>query len=217
MIKTSIACLFTIITFTTAFAQNKTSEYEAFAGSWFDTLNNKPFLPLQLEDTASHIFNTASLTGKTIYADLWFTTCSPCIKEIPYSRSLQQFFAPDTTIAFLSICIDNKERKQAWKKMIHDKQMPGIHLFYVRNHPQTINLIKEYKVTFPMYLLINKQMKIIGYDAPRPSEKGWVHWAIAEAANNKLLSDSYRQLIHHSKNYSEFINTNWQSIEASSP
>src|SRR5881398_949665 len=96
--------LFTCIFFTKVFAQNTSGKYDPYLAASFDQLNNKPFLGLQLEDTSGHIFNTLSLKGKTIYVDFWFTSCPPCLKEIPYSNALQQFFASDTNIVFLNIC-----------------------------------------------------------------------------------------------------------------
>lgn len=193
-----------------AFTQR--SAYNACVADTFDLLNNKTFKELKLEDTNGHLFNTSALYGKTIYIDFWFTSCAPCIKEIPYSASLQQFFAADTNIVFLSICIDNTERKSAWKQLIQKNKMTGIHLFYARNRPQKINLLREYEVTFPTYLLVSKDMKVIGYNAPRPSEEGWVHWAISQAENGVFLSASYRGLMHQSIKYKEFINKNLPAI-----
>ena len=178
----------------------------------FDFLNNKPFKTLLLEDTSSQFFNTSSLYGKVIYVDFWFTSCPPCLKEIPYSQSLQQFFASDTNIVFLNICIENTERKKAWKQMIRDKKITGINLFYELNKPQKINLLREYEITFPSYLLINKEMKVIGYNAPEPSEEGFVQWAIFRAEQNEFLSDSYKGLIQHSPAYDEFIKVSWPKI-----
>jgi len=186
------------------FSQKEASWQDSLAAT-YDILNYKPFAELNLEDTSGNLFNTASLRGKTIYVDFWFTTCPPCLKEIPYAKDLQQYFAEDTNLVFVSICIENIQRKPAWKQMIKDKQMLGIHLFYARNRPQKINLLREYQVTFPTYLLVNKEMKVIGYDAPRPSEKGWVHWAISEAERNVLLSYAYKQYIKRSKEYADFL------------
>lgn len=212
--------LFIILTLlsacTTALSQ-KQAAYDPYAAATFDLLNNKPFFQLQSEDTAGHIFNTTSLAGKTIYVDFWFTACRPCIQEVPYSKSLQQFFTSDTNVVFLNICIDNIERKQAWKQIIQGNKMHGIQLFYARNRPQKINLLREYKITFPTYLLVNKEMKVIGYNAPRPSEEGWVHWAIFQAEQNNLLSASYKKRAEHSKEYNEFINENWKKIISLKP
>ena len=101
--------------------------------------------------------------------------------------------------------------------MIHNREMHGIHLFYVRNQPQKINLLREYEIMFPTYLLVNKQMKVIGYNVPRPSEEGWVHWAIAQAADGEMLSDSYRELMNQSKRYLEFIHKNLPVIASLKP
>jgi thiol-disulfide isomerase/thioredoxin len=174
----------------------------------FDRLNNKPFAALAMEDTSGAIFNTASLIGKTLYVDFWFTACAPCVKEIPYSNALQKYFSKDTNIVFLNICIDNNERKTVWKEMVRDKQMKGIHVFYARNSPQKVNFLREYNIMFPTYLLVNNEFKIIGYDAPRPSQNGWVHWAITQAAENVYLSAAYKKLINHSKEYKAFSTKN---------
>jgi thiol-disulfide isomerase/thioredoxin len=168
-------------------------------------LSDQTFAELELEDTSGNLVKTSSLFGKTVYVDFWFTTCPPCVKEIPFSRKLQQYFAADTNVAFLSICIENWERKTAWKQMIKDKEMPGIQLFYARNRPQKINLLRKYQITFPTYLLLNPKMKIVGYDAPRPSQTGWVHWSILQAIEGKHLSESYRDVVNHSKQFTDFI------------
>lgn len=182
--------------------------------AYYDMLNNESFAQLQLEDTSGNLFNTATLSGKTIYVDFWFTACPPCIKEIPFSKELQQYFSKDTNVVFLSICIENLERKLAWKQMIKEKGMMGTHLFYARNHPQKINLLRKYHVIFPTYLLVNKNMKVIGYDAPRPSEKSFVTWAILKAEEGQNLSESYKQVLMHSKEYKKYLETFADSVSA---
>jgi thiol-disulfide isomerase/thioredoxin len=183
-------CIILVQVLVTGFSQNKFSRYDAYIASTFDLLNNQPFAELQLEDTSGEIHNTISLIGKTLYVDFWFTTCPPCIKQIPFSKTLHKYFEKDTNVVFLNICIDNIERKQDWKQMIKENGMPGIHLFYARNRPQKINLLKAYKISFPTYLLVNKQMKVTGYNAPRPSEEGLVHWVITKATEGLFLSAS---------------------------
>ena len=182
----------------------KTGLYDSLLAH-YDLFSNEPFSNLELEDTSGFLFNTSNLSGKTVYVDFWFTTCPPCIREVPYYKQLQEYFAADTNIAFLSICIENIERKDAWKQLIKDQHIPGIQLFYARNRPQKINLLRQYQITFPTYLILNTAMKVIGYDAPRPSEKGWVEWAIVNAKKGRPLSDSYQQLVRRSGEYSAFI------------
>lgn len=168
---------------------------------------NEPFAELELEDTSGILVKTSSLTGKTMYVDFWFITCPPCIKEIPYTKALHEYFANDTNIVFLTICIENIETKNAWKQMIKTQELPGLHLFYARNRPQKVNVLRKYNLTFPTYLLVNKEMKVIGYNAPRPSEKGLVHWSIMKAAEGKTLPDSYKDVLQHAKQYIDFLTT----------
>lgn len=173
------------------FCQKQNRRYDSLI-STYSYLYNQPFPQLELEDTSGTLVKTSSLVGKTIYVDFWFTTCPPCIKEIPYSKALQQYFEKDTTIVFLSICIDNLDRKSEWKKMIKEHAIRGLHLFYARNRPQKVNLLRKYKITFPTYLLLNKELNVIGYNAPRPSEIGWVHYAIEQAGRNISLANSFK-------------------------
>jgi thiol-disulfide isomerase/thioredoxin len=204
---------FAIICYASVFAQKGSLPNHGTAAK-FDLLNSRTFLAVDLEDTSGRLFNTSSLKGKILYVDFWFTTCPPCLKEIPFSKSLQNFFATDTNIAFVNICIDNKERKGDWKSLIRNNSLAGYQLFYVKNQPQKINLLREYSIVFPMYLLVNAEMKIIGYHAPRPSEEGWVHWAVSQAGKGFFLSNSYSQLMRRSKSFNDFMNNNREKIIA---
>ncbi len=191
-----------------------TQAYNELVAKSFDRFYNNPFPSIELEKADSNLFNTSALAGKTVYVDFWFTTCAPCIMEIPSSQALQQFFAADTNIVFLSICVENKERKQAWKNLVRERNMKGIHLFYARNQPQQINLLRQMGVdTYPTYLLVNN-LKIIGYNAPSPSQKGFVQWAIYQASKNIGLSQSYTSIAKHSKASNDYLAQHWANIAA---
>ena len=162
------------------------------------------FQDLELEDSKGNLINTSTFLGKTIYVDFWFTACAPCIKEIPHSKALQHFFKKDTNIVFMTICIENIDRKPIWREMVQQQEMKGINLFYARNRPQNVNLLRAYNITFPTYILVNSEMKVIGYNAPRPSEKGWVHWAIYRATQGATLSQSLEEMKLNTEGYKRF-------------
>ncbi len=163
------------------------------------------FQDLELEDCKGNIINTSTFLGKTIYVDFWFTACAPCIKEIPHSKALQHFFKKDTNIVFMTICIENIDRKPIWREMVLQQEMKGINLFYARNRPQNVNLMRAYNITFPTYILVNSKMKVIGDNAPRPSEKGWVHWAIYRAAQGVSLTQSKEEMNKNTTDFKKFI------------
>lgn len=202
--KRSVLLMLLLAAGFSGFCQLRAYQYDSIIRH-YDYLNQDPFPDLQLEDTSGNLVSTSSLLGKTVYVDFWFTTCPPCIKEIPFLKSLQQYFAADTNVVFLSVCIENKENKAAWKEMVKTKFLPGLHLFYARNRPQKINLLRKYDIGFPTYLLLNNELKLVGYDAPRPSESGWVHWSILRAKEGKQLSTSFAEVYSNADSYKYFI------------
>ena len=183
--------------------------------STYDRFLASPFPAMDFETIDSSIFNTSALAHKTVYVDFWFTACPPCLKQIPYAKQLHAYFAADTNVVFLNICIENNDRKQAWTRMVKEKAIGGINVFYARNRPQKINLLRQFNIVdYPTYLLLNN-LKVMGYDAPAPSEKGWVHWAIYEAAKNIPLSTSYALLVNKTKQANDYLTQNWPLIEGS--
>lgn len=168
----------------------------------------KQFEELILEDTSGNMFNTTSLSGKIIYVDFWFTACQPCIKEISYSKALQEFFSKDTNIVFLNICIENTQRKPNWKQMVRDKQITGRNLFYALNRPQKVNLKREYEIMFPTYLIVSREMKVLGNDAPRPSETGVVQWVLSEVIAGSTFKNALVAVQRGDKRYLRFMEEN---------
>ncbi|WP_165957993.1 TlpA family protein disulfide reductase [Segetibacter sp. 3557_3] len=196
-------------------AQGQQVVYDPKIAATFDYLNGKILQLPEMEDETGNIFKNEQLKGKTLYVDFWFTTCPPCLEEIEPARALKTFFQADTNIVFLNICIENFEKKEAWKTMIKEKQIKGINLFYARNRPQRLNLVRLYGVDdFPTYLLVNPRAQVIGYRAPRPSQSGWVHWALYNAGSGQSLSSSYRQMFGNDKNRQQFFAQNRQRIDS---
>lgn len=176
-----------------------------FATANSQTTTPTQFEELQLEDSSGKVFNTSSLLGKVIYVDFWFTACPPCIAEIPWSQALQNYFSKDTNVVFLNICIESLNRKPVWKQMIQDKKIMGIHLFYARNRPQKVNLLRQYNIKFPTYILVDKTMKVISYDMPRPSETGWVYWVINQAGKGFTPHESATKIDEQYEEYTRFM------------
>lgn len=181
----------------------------------YDRFLNQTFPAMEFEMADSTFFNTALLANKTVYVDCWFTACPPCLYEIPFSQQLQTFFAGDTNVVFLNICIENVERKSAWKDLVKRKNIQGINVFYTRNRPQKVNILRKWGIEdFPTYFLVNN-LKIIGYDAPAPSQKGFVHWAIYQASQNIPLSGAYTQLSTENQLATSYIKQIWPLVKES--
>jgi thiol-disulfide isomerase/thioredoxin len=209
-VNISVYVLVVILCFSRiASAQYKQTNSPVVLAKYFDLLANQTFPSLTFEDVNGNTINTDSLKGKTIYVDCWFTLCPPCLKEIPYSKALQTFFEKDTNVVFLNICIERIERKQAWKDLVKEKNLKGIHVFYSRNQPQKVNLLRQLKIyNYPTYFIVNKDGRISGYDAPGPHEMAFTSWAIYRAKESVPLSTAYLQIIQRSPLFVEYMNKN---------
>lgn len=107
------------------------------------------------------------LKGKLLFIDIWATYCPDCRKELPALESLQEDYKTEP-ITFVSISVDRD--KEAWKAMVKEKKLRGIHLYA---SPEIKELFKElYDLrSIPRYMLIDEKGNIINANLPMPSDK----------------------------------------------
>ena len=107
------------------------------------------------------------LKGKLLFIDIWATYCPDCRKELPALEVLQEDYKAEP-ITFVSISVDRD--KEAWKTMVKEKKLGGIHLYA---SPETKELFKElYDLrSIPRYMLIDEKGNIINANLPMPSDK----------------------------------------------
>ena len=111
-------------------------------------------------------FEQLNVKGKMLFIDIWATYCPDCRKELPALETLQQTYKRKP-ITFVSISVDRD--KEAWKKMVKEKKLSGIHLYA---SPETKELFKKlYDLrSIPRYMLVDKEGNIISINAPMPSK-----------------------------------------------
>ena len=107
------------------------------------------------------------LKGKLLFIDIWATYCPDCRKELPDLEALQEDYKAQP-ITFVSISVDRD--KEAWKAMVKEKKLRGIHLYA---SPEIKELFKElYDLrSIPRYMLIDEKGNIINANLPMPSDK----------------------------------------------
>ncbi|MCF6279643.1 MAG: TlpA family protein disulfide reductase [Flavobacteriaceae bacterium] len=106
------------------------------------------------------------LKGKYVYIDVWATWCGPCKQQIPFLKKIEEEYH-GKNIEFVSISTDRKNKYNAWRKMIVDRQMIGIQLYAGNNN----TFSQEYQInSIPRFILVDPEGNIVDADAPRPSD-----------------------------------------------
>jgi thiol-disulfide isomerase/thioredoxin len=121
-----------------------------------------------LKDINGKKFNTEKLKGKVVYVDFWASWCGPCRQQFPASKDLHGRFTKKQlkNIVFLYISIDDD--LSAWEKADKVSELNGISLI-VSNGSNAFFDTDISIASVPLYLLINKNGKIVDYDAERPT------------------------------------------------
>lgn len=115
-------------------------------------------------DMTGKVHHLKDFRGKVVLVDLWATWCKPCLAEQPALEALERSLE-GKDVVFLSISIDTEKDK--WKNMVEAKKLSGLHLFSNNQG----SMIQDYEVTqIPRFILIDKNGKMVSYDAIRPSD-----------------------------------------------
>ncbi len=111
--------------------------------------------------------------GQVVYLSFWFTTCGPCIKEIPYENKLVEQFK-DQPVKIISICtgtpgVADDQQITKWRATSKRFGLKTIDLF--SNRAWTNTLAKNYMVSvYPHYVLIGADGNVIENFTDRPSQ-----------------------------------------------
>jgi thiol-disulfide isomerase/thioredoxin len=115
-------------------------------------------------DMNGKMISLKDFRGKVVYLDIWASWCGPCLKEIPSAKKLEEEFR-GKDVVFLCVSIDRNEN--AWKKVIEEKEITGVHLISKGDFDSDI--AKSYNVKgIPRYIIIGKDGNIVNSNAERP-------------------------------------------------
>lgn len=119
-----------------------------------------------LQDMTGKEFTLSSCRGKVVYVDFWSMGCGPCMYEFKnHAPQLKEHYK-DKDVVFLNVMAFTKNRDY-WKKMIGEYKIGGVNVMDTRGE----EVCKAYHVSsFPTYLLIGKDGRIIQYNTHRPSD-----------------------------------------------
>jgi cytochrome oxidase Cu insertion factor (SCO1/SenC/PrrC family) len=142
--------------------KRRVKDYELERRAKWNRVNAPEFI---LTDTKGRAFSSQQLKGKIVVMDFWFTGCTGCVQMAPALRKMEDHFARNNNIIFLSISID--KNKDQWLKSISQAKYTsggGIQL-YTNGQGSKSDIIKKLLVeSYPTLEIIDKNGLFIKYD-----------------------------------------------------
>ncbi|WP_276485614.1 peroxiredoxin family protein [Paraflavitalea pollutisoli] len=126
-------------------ASNERREAERRA---LNNMLHRPAPDFTLTDLQGKAWSLASLKGKIVVLNFWFTSCGPCIKEMPDLNKLtRQYDARE--VVFLAITFNDADQVRAFQQRV---------AFDYTLLPAARATINDYKITnYPTSLVIDQQ------------------------------------------------------------
>lgn len=125
------------------------------------------FPDFELETIEGEVVNLESLNGKVVFINMWFTSCKPCIEEMPTLNDLQNAYKDK--VEFISITFNDAVNV---KKFLSKNDFNFKHLVDAKEFLNDEINNKEY----PRSLILDKNGKITylrgGLPFTRDSETG---------------------------------------------
>jgi hypothetical protein len=127
------------------------------------------------------IISQPELRDKTVYIDLWYSSCSPCIEQmkihLPTFKKEMEYANIPVEYVYLGRETSHPNSKQRWWNAIEKLDLKGWHYYFEKQDTELLwksilpHLEKKGKRAygFPHYL-IARNGEIIEYDAPSPEK-----------------------------------------------
>ena len=88
--------------------QEMMDTYQNESASFDAALKGKPLPDFVFKDILGNTYTPEDIKGKVVVINLWFTSCAPCIKEIPELNELVKEYENNDAVLFLALALDEK-------------------------------------------------------------------------------------------------------------
>ena len=147
--------------------KEQTVRMDAMAANLYKAEEGMRAADFTYPDKDGKMVSLSDFKGKVVLVDVWATWCSPCRKELPYLKKLEEEMK-DTDVVFVGVSLDEDKNHEKWKKFIADEKLPGFQLFA----NGWSHIAKAYKITgIPRFMVFGRDGRIVAVKAPRPSDK----------------------------------------------
>ena len=126
-----------------------------------------PAMEFEILDVEGKAYSLKDFSGKYLLIDVWSTTCSPCVREMPRLHDIQ-LEMEGRNLEIITVCLSDED---PWKKKLEELGLPAEGQY--RAEKGWSSQFKEDYVKFtgvPAYIIIDPEGKIVTGRAPYPSK-----------------------------------------------
>lgn len=129
----------------------------------FSNFLNKPFPAFKLTDLNGKEVTLSDLKGKPTIINFWFTSCAPCISEMPILNKIQKKYNSDFN--FISITY---EKQKDVEKFLNKRDFNFKHLANAKDFINDMGIN-----TYPLNFFLDKNgiVKEVKYGIPKMKDK----------------------------------------------
>jgi thiol-disulfide isomerase/thioredoxin len=142
----------------------KMEEQREFNEGYFENITGKVLPAFSAKDLNGKIYTGSTITnGKVTFMNFWFSSCEPCIIEIPNLNRLYQMVKGDPNVQFFAITWDTEE--------------------------QAKETIKKYNIEFPVLIISQTEANKVNFGRGYPTnmvldKKGQIRSVLSGGSRN---------------------------------
>jgi len=128
--------------------QNKLARLDA-------ALKGKPLPDFVFKDVLGNTYTPEDIKGKVVVINLWFTSCAPCIQEMPELNELVKEYENNDAVLFLALALDEKGPRL--------NTFLETHVFNYNIVPDSRDYVtKKLQVSaFPTHIVLDKSSNVV--------------------------------------------------------
>lgn len=127
-------------------------------------MHNKPSPDFELVDLHGKVWRLSNLRGKIVVLNFWFTSCAPCVQEIPELNELVREYN-NKPVVFLGLTFNNADQIKTFVKK---------HTFNYNLLPNSAEIDKKFHISlWPTSIVIDREgyVKLVINSGPQLQEE----------------------------------------------
>ncbi|MDB4163206.1 TlpA family protein disulfide reductase [Saprospiraceae bacterium] len=135
--------------------QEMMESYQNESASFDTAFKGKPLPDFVFKDILGKTYTPEDIKGKVVVINLWFTSCAPCIEEMPELNKLVKEYENNDAVLFLALALDEKGPRLS--------KFLETHIFNYNIVPDSQDYIVEKLQVgiFPTHIVLDKNSNVV--------------------------------------------------------